>query len=391
MKLSMNYKDITQHEIEALKHDYNVSDAHTHQTQSPTQKEIVKRLPELWYESETLKYADIERVFIRKFFEFRKQPSALINNTFLVAYSASVSTAIIAHYLARKNMSVAVIEPCFDNLVDLLKLANNQLESLPENLLHSENVYEALDRHVTADAIYITDPNNPTGTSLSADGSQTWKELIRFCKDNNKLLVLDLCFSPFLWATEGYEHFDLYELLESSGVSYITLEDTGKSWPIQDMKASILKSSRDVYGELFNISTIFLLQVSPFALRVLIEYLDDAIKTNYEYTKDLILNNWNCAEEILKGSIVEIQKPDVTVPVVWCKLPEGVDGDELKSFLEENYQVHVVPGKYFFWSDRENHKGFIRLALARDSQVFEESVTALRKGLDAFKIIKNII
>ncbi len=380
----MNYKDITQHEIEALKHDYNVSDAHTHQSQSPTQKGIVARLPELWFESEKMKYADIEQVFIKKFFEFRKQPSALINNTFLVAYSASVSTAIIAHYLARKNMSVAVIEPCFDNLVDLLKLANNQLESLPENILHAEDVYESLDRHVTADAIYITDPNNPTGTSLSANGSRTWKELIRFCKDNNKLLVLDLCFSPFLWATEGYEHFDLYKRLESSGVSYITLEDTGKSWPIQDMKASILKSSKDVYQELFNVSTIYLLQVSPFALRVLTEYLEDAIITNYQYTKELINTNWNIARKYLNGSIASIQKPDVIVPVVWCKLPEGVDGDELKLFLENNCHVHVVPGKYFFWSDQENHKGFIRIALARDSKVFEESMGALRKGLDDY-------
>lgn len=387
----MKYKDITQHEIEALKHDYNVSDAHTHQTQSPTQKEIVARLPELWYESETLKYADIEKRFIQKFFEFRKQPTALQNNTFLVAYSASVSTAIIAHYLARKNLTIAVIEPCFDNLVDILKLGNSALESLPEKVLFSsDDIYKSLEKSVQADAIYITDPNNPTGRSLSVKGREGWVDLVRFCKDYNKLLVLDLCFTPFLHTTPNYKHFDLYELLESSGISYITLEDTGKSWPIQDMKASILKSSKDVYEELFNISTIFLLQVSPFALRVLIEYLEDAIKTEYGYTKDLIIGNWNCAERILKGSLAEIQKPDVTVPVVWCKLPEGVDGDELKMFLEQNFHVHVVPGKYFFWSDRENHKGFIRLALARDPQVFEDSMKALRNGLDAFKNAKLI-
>lgn len=381
----MKYKDITQHEIEALKHDYNVSDAHTHQQQSPTQKDIVARLPQLWYEAENMKYADIEKKFIQKFFEFRKQPSALLQETFLVAYSASVSTSIIAHYIARKNLSVAVIEPCFDNLVDLLKLANNTLEPLPEHVIFSSNdIYQSLEESVHADAIYITDPNNPTGRSLSAKGRKDWAELIRFCKDYKKLLVLDLCFSPFLYATPGYQHFDLYELLESSGVSYITLEDTGKSWPIQDMKASILKSSADVYEELFNISTIYLLQVSPFALHVLTEYLDDAIKTDYEYTKNLILKNWESAKKFLSGSIATIQTSDVTVPVIWCKLPDGVDGDSLKLFLEEHFHVHVVPGKYFFWSDKEHNKGFIRLALARDSKVFEESMRALRNGLDAF-------
>jgi aspartate/methionine/tyrosine aminotransferase len=381
----MNYKDITQHEIEALKHDFNVSDAHTHQSQSPSQKQIVARLPELWFEAEKMKYADIEKTFIQKFFEFRKQPSALINDTFLVAYSASVSTAIIAHYLSKKKMSVAVIEPCFDNLVDLLKLANNEPVSLPEDILFSkENVYKSLEETVNADAIYLTDPNNPTGRSLSAKGIKSWKEVVKFCKDYNKLLILDLCFTPFLHATPDYKHFDLYELLENSGISYITLEDTGKSWPIQDMKASILKSSIDVYEDLKNISTIYLLQVSPFALRVLCEYLDDAIVTGYEYTRNLILRNWNIARNNLEGTFVDIQNPDVIVPVIWCKLPKEIDGDELKTFLENRYNVHVVPGKYFFWSDPENNKGFIRIALARDPEIFEESMKALRNGLLEF-------
>ncbi len=87
----MKYNDITQHEIEALKHNYNISDAHTHQSQSPSQKEIIKRLPELWYESEKVMSDTIEQAFIKKFFEFRKQPTALSKNTFFLSYAASVS------------------------------------------------------------------------------------------------------------------------------------------------------------------------------------------------------------------------------------------------------------------------------------------------------------
>jgi aspartate/methionine/tyrosine aminotransferase len=380
------YKDITQHEIEALKHEYNMSDAHTHQSQSPSQKEIVRRLPELWYEAEQSRYIDIEQKFIRTFFEFRKQPAALRNNTFLVAYSASISTAIVADYFAQKKMSIAVLEPCFDNLVDILKLSNNVLDPLPESVLfESEDVYTALQESVQADAIYITDPNNPTGKSLMMRGEHYWSELIRFCKDYNKLLMVDFCFSPMLYLNEEYIPFDVYEMLEASGISYITLEDTGKSWPIQDMKASILKSSQDVYVDLFDISTVYLLQVSPFALRVLIEYLKDAMLTDFDYTRKLFLKNWETARQYLQGSIATIQEPDTPAPVIWCRLPDGVDAEEVKEFLEKNNNVHVVPGKYFFWAHPEENKHFFRLALARDAERFTQSMKHLIIGLDTYE------
>ena len=46
------HEDITQHEIDALKTRFNLADAHTHQRQSPTQKQIVSNLDQLWYLAE---------------------------------------------------------------------------------------------------------------------------------------------------------------------------------------------------------------------------------------------------------------------------------------------------------------------------------------------------
>jgi hypothetical protein len=43
--------DLTQHEIDALTMEYNLADAHTHQSQSPTQHQIVGKLPEMWSRS----------------------------------------------------------------------------------------------------------------------------------------------------------------------------------------------------------------------------------------------------------------------------------------------------------------------------------------------------
>src|SRR5579862_7215437 len=109
--------DITQHEIRALKRTYNLADAHTHQKQSPTQRKIVGDLPRLWYDAEARKQADLERAFVESFFSLHNQHSVLRKPTGVyLTYAASISTFVAAMYLRARNMKVALIEPCFDNL-----------------------------------------------------------------------------------------------------------------------------------------------------------------------------------------------------------------------------------------------------------------------------------
>jgi aspartate/methionine/tyrosine aminotransferase len=263
----MSLLDITQHEIEALKHVHNVSDAHTHQSQSPTQREIVRRLPELWYESEKTRQWDMEERFMSTFFRVRKQPSALRNSRPLLVYAASIAMAITANYLMKKRMKVALMHPCFDNIVDLLKHMEVPLQPLQESWFHDPSqIYANLDQHLQGDAIFIIDPNNPTGFTLNKHGREGWSELIRFAKDNNKLLIFDFCFSSFMLSDKNFEVFDVYEMLDAAGVSYIAMEDTGKTWPLQDTKASILKTSADIYQDVYNIHTAYLIPSAIISL-----------------------------------------------------------------------------------------------------------------------------
>ena len=73
----MEYRDITQHEIEALKFEYNLADAHTHQSQSSSQNKIVDNLPIIWRQAESKKQAELEQEFIKTFFEVQRQNWAL--------------------------------------------------------------------------------------------------------------------------------------------------------------------------------------------------------------------------------------------------------------------------------------------------------------------------
>ena len=379
-------RDITQHEVEALKHDYNMSDAHTHQSQSPTQRNIVERLPELWYGSENSRQYDLEQRFLETFFRVQGRPAAMKNNNAMIVYAASIAMAITANYLRKKRMKVSLVHPCFDNLVDLMKHIEVPLEALEESWLHDPNkIYDNLKANVTGDAIFLVDPNNPTGFTLYQHGKLGWAELIRFAKENDKLLIFDFCFAAFMLGEKRVEMFDIYEMLESSGVSYIAMEDTGKTWPLQDAKASILKTSQDIYEDVYDIHTAYLLNVSPFILNVVTEYILDSEQDNFASVHGLLLRNRAIAEGILNGSILEPMQPEVNVSVMWCKIKDpSLKASELKAYLTD-FGIHVLPGTYFFWDEPERGERYIRIALARNTQVFEPAIRSLRQAVEQYE------
>ncbi len=379
------YGDLTQHEIQALKQDYNLADAHTHQSQSPTQRRIIERLPTIWYESEKKLQYDSEQRFIYEFFRVQKQDYALKPNNALLVYAASIAMAIAANYLMKKKMSVSLMHPCFDNLHDLLTNMQVPLKPLQEEWLYDpEKIYENLEKNIKTDAIFLVDPNNPTGFTLFKHGKVAYKEIIRFCKDKKKLLLIDYCFASFMLPDVNLDVFDVYELLEKSGVSYISIEDTGKTWPVQDAKCALIKTSQNLMKDIYNIHTSYLLNVSPFILNLLTEYILDSEKDNFASVFDLLERNSLTAEKELKGSLLEFQKPQSKVSVAWFKIkdPKITSTDLQKAILKKG--VYVLPGTFFYWNNREEGEHFIRIALARNTELFESAIKLVRKALDQY-------
>lgn len=374
--------DLTQHEIEALKTRFNLADAHTHQRQSPSQREIVARLPELWYESEDTRQVDHEQRFVDTFFRLHKQPTAAALGKTMLSYSASVSTMVAAMYCAQRDMSVALVEPCFDNLVDLLKHMQTLLVPLPEHYLtEASTIYDNL-THVDADAIYLVDPNNPTGFSLLKHGRRGFEEVIRFCKDHDKLLMIDLCFASFALCDPRHDRFDLYALLEESGVSYLAIEDTGKTWPVQDAKCAMLTPSDDIREEIYNIHTAVLLNVSPFVLNFLADYIEDSIHDGLSSIRDVIAENRHAARQALAGTVLDYVEPVVETSVAWFRVTADLlSATGLQQDLLDE-QVYVLPGTYFFWSRPEAGERYVRIALARRPDTFAAAMSAMRKVID---------
>ncbi|MEU6698480.1 aminotransferase class I/II-fold pyridoxal phosphate-dependent enzyme [Pseudonocardia sp. NPDC046786] len=375
--------DLTQHEIAALRTRFNLADAHTHQYQSTSQELIVSDLPQIWYEAESAFQATCESDFTDAFFRLHGQHTAREMHRSMLSYAASVGTMVVGSYLRRHRLTATLIEPCFDNLHDVLAGQGVPLRPLAESALHdADHIYDSLRCQVHTDALFLVDPNNPTGSSLLAHGTRGFEEVIRFCRDHDTLLVLDFCFAAFTLFDPILHRFDVYEMLERSGIRYIAIEDTGKIWPAQDVKAALITASRDIQAELHAMNTSVLLNVSPFALRILTRYIEDATAERLHSVRHVVGTNRDEARKALDGSFLEPSEPVADISVAWTSVRHpALTASELQRRLARG-GVHVLPGRHFHWSDPGHGESHIRIALARDPRTFAAAMTRLRDLID---------
>jgi len=379
-------RDITQHEIAALKTRFNLADAHTHQSQSASQRRIIENLPNLWYSAENHTQHQSEQEFIEAFYRFHGQHRALDRrNEIYLVYAASIGMHIAATYLQKRRLKVGLIEPCFDNLHDLMKHMQIPMTPLGEQLFSDPTaIYHHLEHTARElDAIVLVDPNNPTGFSLFSPRPDAFLEVVRFCVAHDKLLILDLCFAAFIM-TSGKPRYDVYEILEESGVRYIVMEDTGKTWPLQDAKCATIMASRDLNDEIYEIVTSVLLNVSPFILKLVTRYVQDSIADDFASVGEVLELNRQRARTQLEGSVLGYCEPMIKTSVAWFEIEDpDVSADDLQAYLLE-HQIYVLSGKYFYWAHPEQGQRYIRIALARDPHVFGQALSALRRALDHY-------
>ncbi len=379
--------NLTQYEAEALGQQFNYTNAFNQQSQPACQRRVIDKLPDIWMETEELKQNVFENRFLEIFYGVRGIENGLSSSNVMLHYSASIAIVHVANYLSKKNLSVSLIEPCFDSLFQVLEHQNIQISPLQEELLHdSDSIYENLVRHVQADALFLVDPNNPTGfTTLGEKNRKSFEEIIRFCKDYDKILIFDHCFASFLAFDNRVKLYDTYHLLEKSGVNYMVIEDTGKFWPIQSTKVGVLKVAKTLYQEMHDIYTSYLLNVSPFVLNFLSAYILESYHDNFYSIRSLLARNREVLKESLKGQILKVLDSDANTSVAWCKIQDSsFKSTDLQRFLIEEKGVHVLPGTFFYWNEPYRGEKYIRIALARDTENFIQGITLLKQGLEEF-------
>ena len=367
------YHNLTEYEKAALEGVFNLADAHTHQSQSHGQRGIIGRLDQIWYEAEKRSQSYFDQLFISTFFQSQGQETALTINRTLLAYSASVNLMIVANWLMKRKARIGLLEPCFDNLPDLMWQSHIELVPISEEQFRSDpnKVWD-----LALDGLFLLFPNNPTGF-LAFQDEEEFRDFVKTGASKQKLLILDLCFAPFLMMPGNPGRFDMYKVLEEAKCTYLTIEDTGKTWPVLDAKCSALTASEDIFQDILDIQSDVLLNVSPFILNLLTAYIKESSSNNYAALSEVILPNFTYLTSIAPQIGMKIQKGDSLVSVAWLKiLSAQQDALSTQHYFEQN-GVHVLPGNYFFWSNKRRGGEYLRVALARDRNVFEEAVNRL--------------
>ena len=391
-------------EIEALglASQHDLANGHASQELALSQQRIIARLPEIWANASKQKSKSAEQMFKHAFLKLACTPSLLEYEHFKICPTASNSIDTVATWLAEKQLKTALIEPTFDNLYLILKRRGVALSSLSEDLLHepieanlnfaptndeSEKVssseitglktlYKELFKAL--DAIFLVNPNNPTGKILT---QAQFTAIAETCAETGKVLILDNTFRFFV-----PQLFDTYKILLSSGVTFLSIEDTGKVWPTQEIKASLLFTSANIIKEIHIIYDEIFLCHSNFALGILAAFLTDA----HERGLDQAVWNGVAARrkmfrETIAGSVLKINPESLTsmISVEWVQIQNQFEHDlELIEYFQ-NKNLVLLPGRQFFWHKKGSAETtkFARFALLKPEAEFHSALDVLAKEL----------
>lgn len=365
---------LTEVEMQGLDSHCNMADGHAYQDLSLSQSGIIEKLPELWKRGLLKNQHDTERDFLYQFARLAESPSILEYPNFRICPSASNSIDIAAAWLKATDKRVALIEPTFDNLFLILKRRDVHLVSVPESIIYEGDLDELSKADI--DAVFLVNPNNPTGKLLS---ESRFKKIVNWCATHDQMVILDSTFRFFY-----PQSYDQFQLLIDSGISFLSIEDTGKVWPTQDLKASLILFSKDIAPLMNIIYEEIYLCVSNFQLEILMLFMRDAELRGLEAAVWSEVKARRLAfRRTIEFSEFHIQKDaiDSDISVEWVTFNKKLGNDFQVMQHFKNAGLIVLPGRLFYWdsSDHPKHQQFIRFSLLKPRTQFEASLECIRQ------------
>ena len=364
-------RNLTQEEVDALPFEHNLSDGHAFRSWTESESTIIADSARFFAESDRRGGHRAEAEYIRRYLALGAQSYVPDHFTGLMSYSASMAVEIVANLLRLRGLSTALIEPCFDNIADILRRHRVPLEPFPETVLTAgAAALDALLETITADAIFLVSPNNPTGTVVP---EEAFTRIVEYCAAEGKLLVLDGCFRVYLSDEEVYDH---YGILAASEIDCIVIEDTGKVWPAAELKAPFLSVSPRLAGAVAGMHSDFLLHLSPFTVRLITEFVALAEADGGRYLRELVVSNRARFQRGIPGSFLRADDTG-KLGLAWLEVTaDGLDGERVRRLLAER-GVHVLSGERFYWSSPHRGQRHLRMALLRDPDIIVEASTVI--------------
>jgi aspartate/methionine/tyrosine aminotransferase len=369
-KLEALSASLTHFETRALHAHVSLADGHAYHEMPAPIAGVLADLGAIWQRATSRPIPEQEDSYKACLAELIQSPALREHPAYSVSPTASSSLDVAATWLRKRGHTVGLIEPVFDNLHLIVRRREVSCVAVSERALTDlDELQRIITRH-RLDAVLIVNPNNPTGFQLS---ELQFTALVRTLAQRGVALIVDRTFRFYSELA-----FDDYRILIDSGIDFVTIEDTGKTWPTLDLKVSLLAYSRSIAAEMRGLYEEIFLCHSPFALALHEALLRETRKHSLEkLVWDLVRERSLHVQDALAGGPLHIQPSDCKLPVLWVSCAQTLLSDlELHARFERS-GVSVLPGRFFYWCDDSAHRHFIRISLMRPASKFHAGVRLL--------------
>ena len=351
----------------------NVAEGYPRFAFTPSQRVIVDRLPEMMLAAQRTPFAALEANAQWALLLGLGQRTAPIGTGRTMSYyAAGVAIDIVGRALAARTGTVGVIHPTLDCLPAIIHSRGPRVVPVSEPRLRRRDPLAGLE---PIGGLYVAIPNNPTGSVLDPD---QLRRLAESCARRNVALAIDACFRAF----DVEAQYDMYEVLDETGVDYVVIEDTGKLWPLGGVRLAFLLWAENSTLGIADASADLLMNAPPFSALVVEAFARDMADGGLRVIHDRLVRNREILHEALAGSMAELADGRSRVSMSLVRMPDGLPSTRLWGRLLRR-SVHAVPGRPIWWARPRDGERYLRLALAREPEVIATAARELRAELDA--------
>jgi aspartate/methionine/tyrosine aminotransferase len=370
--VSTLYTTLTEAEVAGFGTAYDLANGHAYHDLPAALHPVISNLPEIWNYAASMTVPDMEEEFKRTSAEIFGSRALADHQFYSICPTASNSIDIVATWLRMKRHNVGLLEPVFDNLYLMLRRRGVNVVSVCESDLIDLEALETKIKNYDLKGLFIVTPNNPTGFQLDADEFQGVCDL---CTRMSVVLIVDKTFRLY-----SKQSFDTYKVLSESGLDYVVIEDTGKTWPTQDTKASLLVYSEALAEELRVLYEEIFLCSSNFTLAFLKTLIETTRKVGVgKIIHQEVDKRTLHVERALSQTALILVKNNraCSLPLAWIDCSQtGLTDLEFVRELR-GFQIALLPGRFFYWDSQDRHTGHVRLSLMKPDRVFYKAVEAL--------------
>jgi aspartate/methionine/tyrosine aminotransferase len=367
---------LTKYEVGGLKTAFTFADGHAYHDMPKPLQPVMRQLQSIWAESSSKSIPEMEEKFKRATSRIIQSPILGYHSSYSLCPTASNSIDITGAWLKTKGYTVGLIEPAFDNLYLLLKRRGVDIVPIQESDLSDLDILSNKIDEYDLKSLFIVSPNNPTGFQLDQD---EFNALCRQCAKKGVTMIVDTTFR--LYSRNSY---DEYQILNDNGVDYLVIEDTGKTWPTNDLKVSLMAYSESLSSEVRTLYEEVYLCVSNFSLGLLSELIDKTRKVGIdEIVWAEVDKRKQQVREALQDTFLTpiLNDKAAPLPLEWLDCSaSGLTDIELVEELKKA-GVALLPGRFFYWNTPEQHTQNVRLSLMRSNDIFDKGLQTLNQAL----------